>query len=50
MSVKSEVCNEVSQYLELDSDAWLEGDVILAKFHCPFGNSDGEFQLVKDAF
>ena len=44
--IRSEVCDEVRQYLRLESGAWLEGDVVLAEFDGPFGQLTGELRLV----
>ena len=47
--VRSEVCNEISQHLRLESSALLESDVIFTEFDGPLGESARELWLVQYA-
>ena len=42
----NEVCNEISQHLQLEDSTQLESDIILTKFHNPFGECSREFRLM----
>ena len=49
IGVRSKVSNEVNQYLRLESNARMEGDVALTELYRPLGELIRELWLVYDA-